>query len=94
MGGVTSTTFPLQQLAEEHAAVKLARNIQVKTHRGLISRFGQEFVEKGLVEKHFGRILRIWGAPGGCCVALPRESLAIRRRGVPVGYMRQQFIGE
>lgn len=40
-------------------ALLLARNIQVKTHRGLVARFGQEFVEKGLVEKHFGRILRI-----------------------------------
>lgn len=32
---------------------------QAKTHRGLVARFGQEFVEKGLVEKHFARILRI-----------------------------------
>jgi len=31
----------------------------VKTHKGLIARFGQEFVERGLVEKDFGRILRI-----------------------------------
>ncbi|HSD56834.1 MAG TPA: HEPN domain-containing protein [Methanotrichaceae archaeon] len=41
------------------SALFLARNIQVKTHRGLIARFGQEFVEKGLIERHFGRILRI-----------------------------------
>lgn len=41
------------------SALFLARNIQVKTHRGLIARFGQEFVEKGLMERHFGRILRI-----------------------------------
>ena len=32
-------------------ALLLARNIQVKTHRGLDARFGQEFVEKGLEEK-------------------------------------------
>ncbi len=31
----------------------------MKTHRGLIARFGQEFVEKGLIERHFGRMLRI-----------------------------------
>jgi uncharacterized protein (UPF0332 family) len=31
----------------------------VKTHRGLIARFGQEFVENGLMERHFGRTLRI-----------------------------------
>jgi uncharacterized protein (UPF0332 family) len=37
----------------------LGRDIQVKTHRGLIARFGQEFVEKGLIERHFGQILRI-----------------------------------
>jgi uncharacterized protein (UPF0332 family) len=40
-------------------ALLLAKNIQVKTHRGLVARFGQEFVEKGLVERDFGRILRI-----------------------------------
>lgn len=41
------------------SALFLSRNIQVKTHRGLIARFGQEFVEKGLIERHFGRMLRI-----------------------------------
>ena len=35
----------------------LARNIQGKTHRGLVARFGKEFVGKVLVEKHFGLIL-------------------------------------
>lgn len=40
-------------------ALLLAKNIQVKTHRGLVARFGQEFVERGLMERHFGRILRI-----------------------------------
>ncbi len=41
------------------SALFLTRNIQVKTHRGLIARFGQEFVGKGLIERHFGRMLRI-----------------------------------
>jgi uncharacterized protein len=41
------------------SALFLAKDIQVKTHRGLIARFGQEFVEKGLIERHFGQILRI-----------------------------------
>jgi uncharacterized protein (UPF0332 family) len=41
------------------SALFLGRDIQVKTHRGLIARFGQEFVEKGLIERHFGQILRI-----------------------------------
>ncbi len=40
-------------------ALLLKRNIVVKTHRGLISRFGQEFVDKGVIEKDYGRILRI-----------------------------------
>jgi len=31
----------------------------VKTHRGLVARFGQEFVKKGLIEAHFGRTLRM-----------------------------------
>jgi Uncharacterized conserved protein related to C-terminal domain of eukaryotic chaperone, SACSIN len=37
----------------------LARGIRVKTHRGLVARFGQEFVKKGLIEAHFGRTLKI-----------------------------------
>jgi uncharacterized protein (UPF0332 family) len=41
------------------SALFLARNIQIRTHRGLIARFGQEFVTKGLMKIHFGRILRI-----------------------------------
>ncbi|KUK44654.1 MAG: Uncharacterized protein XD72_0957 [Methanothrix harundinacea] len=40
-------------------AMFLARGIRVKTHRGLVARFGREFVETGLIEAHFGRILRI-----------------------------------
>ena len=37
----------------------LKENITVKTHRGLISRFGQKFVENGLLERKYGRNLRI-----------------------------------
>jgi len=40
-------------------AMFLARGIRMKTHRGLVARFGREFVETGLLEAHFGRILRI-----------------------------------
>lgn len=40
-------------------AMFLAMGIRVKTHRGLVARFGREFVETGLIEAHFGRILRI-----------------------------------
>jgi uncharacterized protein (UPF0332 family) len=40
-------------------ALLLTKNIQVKTHKGLIARFGQKFVESGLMEKHFGQVLRI-----------------------------------
>ncbi len=40
-------------------AMFLARGIRVKTHRGLVARFGREFAETGLIEAHFGRILRI-----------------------------------
>lgn len=40
-------------------AMFLARGIRVKTHRGLVARFGREFVETGLIEAHFGRTLRI-----------------------------------
>jgi uncharacterized protein (UPF0332 family) len=31
----------------------------VKTHKGLIARFGQEFIDKGLIERYYGRSLRI-----------------------------------
>lgn len=31
----------------------------MKTHKGLLSKFGLEFVEKGVVEKYYGRALRI-----------------------------------
>ena len=40
-------------------AMFLAKDIRVKTHRGLVARFGREFVETGLIEAHFGRILNI-----------------------------------
>jgi len=31
----------------------------MKTHRGLIARFGQEFVDKGIISRYYGRALRI-----------------------------------
>ena len=31
----------------------------MKTHRGLVSKFGLEFVDEGVVEKYYGRALRI-----------------------------------
>lgn len=34
-------------------AMFLARGIQVRTHRGLVARFGREFVETGLLEAHY-----------------------------------------
>lgn len=40
-------------------AMFLARGFRIKTHRGLVARFGREFVETGLIEAHFGRTLRI-----------------------------------
>ena len=40
-------------------ALLLKRNITVKTHKGLLSKFGLEFVDKGVVEKYYGRALRI-----------------------------------
>ncbi len=40
-------------------ALLLKRNITVKTHKGLLSKFGLEFVDEGVVEKYYGRALRI-----------------------------------
>ena len=40
-------------------ALLLKRNITVKTHKGLLSTFGVEFVDDGVVEKYYGRALRI-----------------------------------
>ena len=31
----------------------------MKTHKGLLSKFGLEFVNEGVVEKYYGRALRI-----------------------------------
>jgi uncharacterized protein (UPF0332 family) len=33
------------------------KKIEVKTHKGLIMKFGQEFVKSGIIEKKFGKIL-------------------------------------
>ena len=38
-------------------AALISRNIQVKTHTGLRSAFGIEFIQKGIIDKEFGRIL-------------------------------------
>ena len=40
-------------------ALLLKKDISVKTHRGLVSKFGLEFVDEGVVEKYYGRALRI-----------------------------------
>ena len=40
-------------------ALLLKRDITVKTHKGLLSKFGLEFVDEGVVEKYYGRALRI-----------------------------------
>ena len=40
-------------------ALLLKRNITVKTHKGLLSKFGLEFVNEGVVEEYYGRALRI-----------------------------------
>lgn len=40
-------------------ALLLTKNITVKTHKGLISKFGMEFVNKEVVEGYYGRALRI-----------------------------------
>jgi uncharacterized protein (UPF0332 family) len=40
-------------------ALFLTRKIRVKTHKGLIARFGQEFIDTGLIERYYGRALRI-----------------------------------
>ena len=40
-------------------ALLLKRDISVKTHKGLVSKFGLEFVDGGVVEKYYGRALRI-----------------------------------
>ena len=40
-------------------ALFLTKNIRVKTHKGLIARFGQEFIDTGFIERYYGRVLRI-----------------------------------
>jgi len=40
-------------------AVLLRKGITVKTHRGLISAFGSEFVQQNLMEAEYGKILSI-----------------------------------
>ncbi len=40
-------------------ALLLRKDIVVKTHRGLISAFGSEYVQKGLVDIKYGKMLSI-----------------------------------
>ena len=40
-------------------ALLLKRDITVKTHKGLLSKFGLKFVDEGVIEKYYGRALRI-----------------------------------
>ena len=40
-------------------ALLLKKDITVKTHKGLLSKFGLEFVNAGVVEEYYGRALRI-----------------------------------
>jgi uncharacterized protein (UPF0332 family) len=39
-------------------ALLLTKDISVKTHKGLVSKFGLEFVDEGVVETYYGRALR------------------------------------
>ena len=39
-------------------ALLLKKDISVKTHKGLVSKFGLEFVDEGVVENYYGRALR------------------------------------
>lgn len=40
-------------------AMLLRKNITVKTHRGLISAFGSEYVQTKIVDAEFGRMLSV-----------------------------------
>jgi len=40
-------------------AVFSIKNIDVKTHRALLARFGLEFVNEGLVDEYYGKALRM-----------------------------------
>ena len=39
-------------------ALLLTKDISVKTHKGLVSKFGLEFIDEGVVETYYGRALR------------------------------------
>lgn len=41
------------------SALLLSKDITVKTHKGLIIKFGLEFVNKGVVDRYYGRALQI-----------------------------------
>lgn len=36
-----------------------AKNIDVKTHRALLAKFGLEFVNEGLIDEYYGKALRM-----------------------------------
>ncbi len=40
-------------------ALLLKKDITTKTHRGLLSKFGLEFVNAGVIEEYYGKALRI-----------------------------------
>ncbi len=40
-------------------AIFLTRNIDAKTHKGLLVKFGLEFVNEGLIEEYYGKALRM-----------------------------------
>lgn len=40
-------------------ALLLTKDIAPKTHKGLISKFGLEFIDKGFIERTYGRALNI-----------------------------------
>ncbi len=40
-------------------ALLLKKNITAKTHRGVISKFGLEFINKNVIEEYYGKALRI-----------------------------------
>ncbi|MFW6238607.1 MAG: HEPN domain-containing protein [Halanaerobiales bacterium] len=40
-------------------ALLLTKGLNVKTHKGLITKFGLDFVKKGYVERIYGKALRI-----------------------------------
>ena len=40
-------------------AILLIKNIAPKTHKGLISKFGLEFIDTGFIERAYGRALNV-----------------------------------